>query len=69
MLFNDEHHVPLLSPTVVAVLGTGAELALPLLLVARLFGRFAAAGLSVLTAVAVLSLVDIPEAALMRHVF
>ena len=68
-LFNDEYHVPLLSPSVAAFMGTGAELALPVLLVAGLFGRFAAAGLSVLNVVAVLSLADIPEAALMGHVF
>jgi len=68
-LFADEYHVPLLDPTVAAVLGTGAELALPVLLVAGLFGRFAAAGLSVLNIVALISLMDVPDAALMGHVF
>jgi putative oxidoreductase len=68
-LFHDEYHVPLLDPTVAAFMGTGAELALPVLLVAGLFGRFAAAGLSVLNVVAVLSLADIPDAALLGHVF
>ena len=68
-LFADEYHVPLLTPTVAAFMGTGAELALPVLLVAGLFGRFAAAGLSVLNVVAVLSLADIPEAALQGHIF
>ena len=68
-LFADEYHVPLLNPTVAAFMGTGAELALPVLLVAGLFGRFAAAGLSVLNVVAVLSLMDVPDAALMGHVF
>ena len=68
-LFMDEYHVPLLNPTVAAFMGTGAELALPVLLVAGLFGRFAAAGLSVLNVVAVLSLMDVPEAALQGHVF
>ena len=68
-LFMDEYHVPLLDPTVAAFMGTGAELALPVLLVAGLFGRFAAAGLSVLNVVAVLSLADIPDAALQGHVF
>ena len=68
-LFADEYHVPLLNPTAAAFLGTGAELALPVLLVAGLFGRFAAAGLAVLNGVAVLSLADIPEAALQGHVF
>jgi putative oxidoreductase len=68
-LFADEYHVPLLSPTVAAWLGTGAELILPVLLVFGLFGRFAALGLSLLNVVAVLSLMDIPDAALMGHVF
>ncbi|MEO8060086.1 MAG: DoxX family protein [Burkholderiales bacterium] len=68
-LFTDEYHVPLLNPTVAAWLGTGAELALPVLLVFGLFGRFAALGLSVLNVVAVLSLMDVPDAALMGHLF
>ena len=68
-LFADEYHVPLLNPSVAAFIGTGAELALPVLLVAGLFGRFAAAGLSVLNVVAVLSLTEIPEPALQGHVF
>lgn len=68
-LFMDEYHVPLLNPTFAAFLGTGAELALPVLLVLGLFGRFAAAGLSILNIVAVISLMDLPEPALMGHVF
>ena len=68
-LFTDEYHVPLLSPNVAALLGTGAELILPALLLVGLGGRFAAAGLFVLNIVAVLSVADIPEAALQGHVF
>ena len=68
-LFMDEYHVPLLNPTVAAVLGTGAELILPALLLLGLGGRFAAAALFVLNIVAVLSLADLPEAALQGHVF
>jgi putative oxidoreductase len=68
-LFNDEYHVPLLDPTLAAFMGTGAELALPVLLAFGLFGRFAAAGLTVLNVVAVLSLAEVPEAALAGHVF
>jgi putative oxidoreductase len=68
-LFADEYHVPLLSPTVAAWLGTGGELVLPVLLVFGLFGRFAALGLAVMNGVAVLSLMDVPDAALMGHVF
>jgi putative oxidoreductase len=68
-LFEDEYHVPLLSPELAAVLGTGGELVLPVLLVLGLGGRFAAAGLSVVNVVAVLSLSDIPPAALQQHQF
>jgi putative oxidoreductase len=68
-LFADEYRVPLLNPTVAAFLGTGAELVLPVLLVLGLFGRAAAAGLTILNVVAVISLMDVPDAALMGHVF
>ena len=68
-LFVDEYHVPLLNPTVAAYLGTAAELALPVLLVLGLGGRFAAAGMFVLNIVAVLSLAEIADAALQQHVF
>jgi putative oxidoreductase len=68
-LFMDEYHVPLLDPTVAAVAGTTGELVLPVLLAFGLAGRFAAAGLSVMNVVAVLSLAEIAEAALQGHVF
>ena len=68
-LFMDEYHVPLLNPTVAAYLGTAAEVALPVLLVLGLGGRFAAAGLFVLNAVAVLSLMDVAPAAFQQHLF
>ncbi len=68
-LFADEYQVPLLSPSVAALLGTAGELALPVLLAVGLAGRFAAAGLFVINAVAVVSLADIPPAALQQHVF
>jgi len=68
-LFQDEYHVPLLPPEVAAVLGTGGELVLPVLLVLGLAGRFAAAGLSVMNVVAVLSLAEIAPAALQQHQF
>ena len=66
-LFTDEYHVPLLSPNVAALMGTGGELLLPVLLVLGLAGRFAAAGLSVVNVVAVLSLAEIAPAALHQH--
>ena len=68
-LFTDEYKVPLLPPHLAAFMGTGGELALPVLLVLGLFGRFAALGLAVLNIVAALSLPDIAEAALQQHVF
>ena len=68
-LFMEEYHVPLLNPTVAAYLGTGAELVLPVLLVLGLGGRFAAAGLFVLNAVAVVSLMDVAPAAFQQHLF
>ena len=68
-LFTDEYHVPLLPPQLAAWLGTGAELLLPVLLVLGLGGRVAALGLFVLNAVAVVSLMEVADAALQQHVF
>ena len=66
-LFNDEYKVPLLPPELAAVMGTCGEVGLPVLLVLGLAGRFAAAGLSVVNVVAVLSLAEIAPAALNQH--
>ncbi|WP_295636552.1 DoxX family protein [uncultured Methylibium sp.] len=66
-LFQDEYKVPLLSPHVAALMGTGGELVLPVLLVLGLFGRFGALGLSVVNVIAVLSLEEIAPAALAQH--
>ncbi len=68
-LFHDEYKVPLLPPDLAAYMGTAGELALPVLLVLGLGGRFAALGLFVVNMMAALSLSDIPEAALQQHVF
>lgn len=68
-LFTDEYQVPLLPPAWAALLGTAGELVLPVLLVLGLAGRFAALGLTVVNAVAVISLADIPVPALQQHVF
>ena len=68
-LFTDEYHVPLLSPEVAALLGTAGEIVLPVLLVLGLAGRLAALGLSVVNVVAVISLAEIAQPALMQHVF
>lgn len=68
-LFADEYHVPLLPTELAAVMGTGGELVLPVLLLLGLGGRFAALGLFVVNAVAVVSLADITPAALQQHQF
>lgn len=54
-LFEYEYHVPLLSAKWAAILGTGAELILPVLLVGGLLTRYTALALFVFNAVAVLS--------------
>jgi putative oxidoreductase len=66
-LFQDEYAVPLLPPDVAAVLGTGGELVLPVLLVLGLFSRFAALGLFAVNAVAVVALMDVAPVALQQH--
>ena len=67
-LFMDEYKVPVLSPEVAAWMGTLGEMGLPVLLVAGLGGRFAALGLSVVNAVAVISLAEIAPEALQQHI-
>ncbi len=67
-LFENEYHVPLLSPHAAAVLGTAAELALPVLLVLGLGSRFAALALFAFNAVAVISYPDLSDAGLKDHV-
>lgn len=68
-LFENEYSVPLLSPYLAALLGTGAELFLPILLALGLAGRFAAAALFVLNAVAVISYPDLSEAGFEQHFY
>ncbi len=69
-LFSDVYQVPLLNPELAAYLGTGAELALPVLLVLGLFTRFAAAGLFILNGVAVISYYsELSEAGLNQHIY
>jgi len=57
-LFREEYHVPLLSPDVAAVMGTGGELGFSVLLAIGLWTRFSACGLLVLNLVAVYSYYD-----------
>ena len=67
LLFTNEYQVPLLSPEVAAVLGTAAELVLPVLLAVGLGGRFAAAALFVFNIVAVISYPELNDAGLEQH--
>ena len=66
-LFNYVYQVPLLPPYLAAVMGTAGELFLPLLLVAGLAGRFAAASLSLVNLMAAISFPDISELGLHDH--
>lgn len=68
LLFTEEYKVPLLSPQLAAISGTAGELVLPVLLLIGMAGRFSALGLSVVNAVAVVSLADIAPAALQQHI-
>ena len=54
-LFHDEYKVPVLPPDVAACVGAFGELAFPVLITLGLAGRFGAAGLFVVNAMAVIS--------------
>jgi putative oxidoreductase len=54
-LFKDEYHVPLLPPTLAAVVGTFGELFFPVLLVLGLFTRAGALGMFAVNALALIS--------------
>lgn len=64
-LFRDEYALPLISPEIAAYLAATAEHALPVLLVAGLLSRFAAAGLAVMTLV--IQFLVFPEAWWPQH--
>ena len=66
-LFENEYHVPLLSPQTAAVLGTTAELALPLLFALGIRSRVVALGLFVFNIVAVISYPDLGAVGLRDH--
>lgn len=66
-LFENEYHVPLLSPTIAAYMGTAAELVLPVFLVIGLGARFAAVALFIFNIVAVVSYPDLGEVGLKDH--
>ena len=67
-LFANEFHVPLLSPTAAAYLGTAAELALPVLLALGIGTRFAAIALFIFNIVAVISYPGLSDAGLKDHI-
>lgn len=50
-LFEEIHPIPGIPAEIAAIMGTGAEVALPVLLAVGLFGRFAAGGLLLMAAV------------------
>jgi putative oxidoreductase len=66
-LFANEYAVPLLSPEVAALLGTGVELIFPVLLVLGLGARLSAFVLFVFNIVAVISYPDLGEVGLKDH--
>lgn len=67
LLFEYEYQVPLLAPVVAAVLATVSEIAFSALLALGLGGRAAAAALSAVNVVAVLSYPGLMEAGLEDH--
>lgn len=66
-LFEYEYAVPLLPPETAAMLGTAAELALPVLLVLGLAGRFGAIALFLFNIMAVISYPDLNAAGIRDH--
>jgi putative oxidoreductase len=71
-LFEEEYHTPVLPPVAAAVAGTAGEIVFPVLLILGLLGRYAAAGLSAVNAMAVVAyshvlLTEGFEAALGQH--
>lgn len=67
-LFANEYHVPALPPALAAVLGTAAEIGLPVLLVLGLGSRFAAIALFAFNIVAAISYPDLSPAGLRDHI-
>lgn len=69
MLFEYEYAVPVIDFKLAAILATGGELILPVLLLLGLAGRFGAAGLFILNFVAAISYPDISPAGINDHYF
>jgi putative oxidoreductase len=66
-LFNFEYQVPLIPPEIAAIMAAGGELILPILLISGTLGRFAAVGLFILNAMAVISYPALLPIALKDH--
>jgi putative oxidoreductase len=66
-LFENEYQVPLLSPHAAALLGTGAELTLPVLFALGIGSRATALALFAFNAVAAISYPDLSPAGLKDH--
>ena len=66
-LFENEYHVPFLSPQLAAYFGTGAEIGLPVLLALGIGTRFSAIALFLFNIVAVISYPDLSDAGLKDH--
>jgi putative oxidoreductase len=67
-LFAHEYHVPVLPPHLAAILGTAAEVGLPVLLVLGLGTRFTAIAMFVFNIVAATSYPDLSPAGLKDHI-
>ena len=67
-LFANEYHVPVLPPNLAAILGTTAEVGLPVLLALGLGTRFAAIALFVFNIVAATSYPDLSPAGVKDHI-
>ena len=67
-LFANEYHVPVLPPYLAAMLGTAAEVGLPVLLVLGLGTRFTAFAMFVFNIVAATSYPDLSPAGLKDHI-
>jgi putative oxidoreductase len=67
-LFTDEYHVPLLTPSIAATLGTATELSMPILLALGLATRFGALVLFFFNIIAVVSYAALPDIAVKDHI-
>lgn len=66
-LFDNIYAVPVIPPHLAAIMGTGGETLLPILLVLGFAGRFAAAGIFVTNLMAAISFPDISDLGLQDH--